>query len=366
MAHRSENGAKVSRSREWGIPVLNHLWLEDCFIKWYCLSPGEERYSSFPTGVNFMSLLGRAHLTEESLHWWLEGARNYQDDLQVESDLPIGAPTQPTPKPIEQATQKGEAEPAAMEVDQEPETAAIQSGVPEAVEQPQPVAGSSRSRGTKNAKTQSQSAPAKATSSGTREAEEAEEEEAPPTKKRRVTDERQKSPVRARDEPAQPATEGRPRRGAAIKAENTLHNNALDMIAFEKEKKRKDIIPPSERKAAQVRSATPETTTTRRRRRSTASKAEEAGDDDRTEPEEEETTVTQKKGQSAGKRKTSGKREKSRSVSVKADEEEEVEQEEQEDETICIIATTSVDLTAAQEKKVSRSRGHSILRIPLM
>lgn len=52
------HGTKTQKAISWGIPVVNHLWLEDCFINWRCLSPSNEKFSCFPPGVDFGTLLG--------------------------------------------------------------------------------------------------------------------------------------------------------------------------------------------------------------------------------------------------------------------------------------------------------------------
>ncbi|KAF7350976.1 Brct domain containing protein [Mycena sanguinolenta] len=55
-AHQS--GPKTAKAAEWSIPVVNHTWLEDCFIRWQNLTPALEKYVSYPPGVDFSSLLG--------------------------------------------------------------------------------------------------------------------------------------------------------------------------------------------------------------------------------------------------------------------------------------------------------------------
>ncbi|KAG9006990.1 hypothetical protein FRB93_008256 [Tulasnella sp. JGI-2019a] len=55
-------GTKVEKAITWGIPVVNHTWLEDCFLEWKPMSIGgsatAKKYSVFPSGLNFMHLLG--------------------------------------------------------------------------------------------------------------------------------------------------------------------------------------------------------------------------------------------------------------------------------------------------------------------
>ncbi|KAF7970484.1 hypothetical protein HWV62_23847 [Athelia sp. TMB] len=52
-------GLKTTKALSWSIPVVNHTWLEDCFLQWKALSPAcNPRYLSFPQGVDFVGVLG--------------------------------------------------------------------------------------------------------------------------------------------------------------------------------------------------------------------------------------------------------------------------------------------------------------------
>ncbi|KAJ7099474.1 hypothetical protein B0H15DRAFT_900731 [Mycena belliarum] len=52
------SGSKTAKAAEWSIPVVNHTWLEDCFLRWQCLTPALPKYISYPPGVDFSSILG--------------------------------------------------------------------------------------------------------------------------------------------------------------------------------------------------------------------------------------------------------------------------------------------------------------------
>ncbi|KAF9062435.1 BRCT domain-containing protein, partial [Rhodocollybia butyracea] len=58
------DGTKTARAREWDIPIVNHTWLEDCFIKWKNLSVGKDRYIYFPPGVDLSPQLGNRGFDE--------------------------------------------------------------------------------------------------------------------------------------------------------------------------------------------------------------------------------------------------------------------------------------------------------------
>ncbi|KAJ6497507.1 hypothetical protein C8R45DRAFT_129169 [Mycena sanguinolenta] len=94
-AHQS--GPKTAKAAEWSIPVVNHTWLEDCFIRWQSLTPALEKYVSYPPGVDFSSLLGERGfgteieniVTMEAAEYTSDTANNDRDlhhDSQVSAD----------------------------------------------------------------------------------------------------------------------------------------------------------------------------------------------------------------------------------------------------------------------------------------
>ena len=57
LTFRSHSGAKIAKAQTWGIPIVNHLWLEDCYAQWRDISPALDRYINFPPGMDFGVLL---------------------------------------------------------------------------------------------------------------------------------------------------------------------------------------------------------------------------------------------------------------------------------------------------------------------
>ncbi|KAI0344360.1 hypothetical protein BDW22DRAFT_1355739 [Trametopsis cervina] len=51
------SGTKTSKAVSWGIPIVNHLWLEDCFSQWRNILPAQEKYVSFSPGIDFGTVL---------------------------------------------------------------------------------------------------------------------------------------------------------------------------------------------------------------------------------------------------------------------------------------------------------------------
>ena len=54
----SIHGQKTDKARAWSLPVVNHTWLEDCFIQWRHLTTSTKKYITFPCGMDFSRLLG--------------------------------------------------------------------------------------------------------------------------------------------------------------------------------------------------------------------------------------------------------------------------------------------------------------------
>ncbi|KAJ9093723.1 hypothetical protein QFC21_006319 [Naganishia friedmannii] len=81
----TKSGEKVSRASAWGIPVMNHMYLEDCFTQWKRLPEAvDDRYTLFPNGVNYMSLLGNAKLNDKDLERWTAPAKDIDDDHDMQ------------------------------------------------------------------------------------------------------------------------------------------------------------------------------------------------------------------------------------------------------------------------------------------
>lgn len=54
----SKSGTKTDRATQWSIPVVNHTWLEDCFVNWRNLSVGNEKYVRFSPTCDCSGFLG--------------------------------------------------------------------------------------------------------------------------------------------------------------------------------------------------------------------------------------------------------------------------------------------------------------------
>ncbi|KAJ7132847.1 hypothetical protein C8R43DRAFT_652591 [Mycena crocata] len=52
------SGSKTDKARTWSVTVVNHVWLEDCFLNWKSMTPALQKYISYPAGVDFAQILG--------------------------------------------------------------------------------------------------------------------------------------------------------------------------------------------------------------------------------------------------------------------------------------------------------------------
>ncbi|KAJ7188855.1 hypothetical protein C8R46DRAFT_877027 [Mycena filopes] len=75
----SMSGSKTGKAAEWSIPIVNHTWLEDCFLRWRKLTPASPKYVSYPPGVDFSNLLGERGVAPEIQKIIEEEAREAED-----------------------------------------------------------------------------------------------------------------------------------------------------------------------------------------------------------------------------------------------------------------------------------------------
>ncbi|KAJ7503101.1 BRCT domain-containing protein, partial [Mycena galericulata] len=60
-----KSGPKTDKAADWSITVVNHTWLEDCFLRWQSLTPALHRYISYPAGIDFANILGERGLGKD-------------------------------------------------------------------------------------------------------------------------------------------------------------------------------------------------------------------------------------------------------------------------------------------------------------
>ncbi|CAK5281580.1 unnamed protein product [Mycena citricolor] len=76
-------GQKAARALSWSLPLVNQLWLEDCFAQWKYISPSIHKYIDFPPNVDFARMLGE------------RGTLDSMEDLEKEEEDDILARSKP-------------------------------------------------------------------------------------------------------------------------------------------------------------------------------------------------------------------------------------------------------------------------------
>lgn len=61
------NSEKCSAAREWGLQVINHLWLEDSYAAWKLQPVSAPRYNHFPSRTNLGDIAGQKMLDPQVL-----------------------------------------------------------------------------------------------------------------------------------------------------------------------------------------------------------------------------------------------------------------------------------------------------------
>ncbi|KAJ0420154.1 BRCT domain-containing protein [Aspergillus carlsbadensis] len=62
-----DNSEKCAAARDWGLEVVNHLWLEESYAKWKEMPVSDPRYTHFPRRTNLGEVVGQTRLDRTSL-----------------------------------------------------------------------------------------------------------------------------------------------------------------------------------------------------------------------------------------------------------------------------------------------------------
>src|SRR5271169_6809257 len=63
----SKSGDKCKHAHDWGIDVVNHLWLEETYAKWQVQSVTIPRYTHFPPQTNLTEIVDKTEIQEEGI-----------------------------------------------------------------------------------------------------------------------------------------------------------------------------------------------------------------------------------------------------------------------------------------------------------
>lgn len=82
-----DQSEKCAAAKEWGVKIVNHLWLEESYAKWKEQSVTDSRYTHFPPRTNLGEVVGQTQLDRHVLE------KNFFPDSDIEmSDAPAGKP----------------------------------------------------------------------------------------------------------------------------------------------------------------------------------------------------------------------------------------------------------------------------------
>lgn len=120
------NSEKCNAARDWGLQIVNHLWLEESYAKWKLQPVSDRRYTHFPRRTNLGEVVGQTRLDKavlEKLFFPSDGTNQVplspRGPMQGK-DQNAGAPTsmQPPPakaqKPTENGTEARESTPQVL------------------------------------------------------------------------------------------------------------------------------------------------------------------------------------------------------------------------------------------------------------
>ncbi|KAF7376219.1 hypothetical protein MSAN_00037000 [Mycena sanguinolenta] len=79
-------GEKTQKALSWSIAVVNHAWLEDCFVDWRDITPAVPKYIDFLPHVDFAPMLGERGIKLKLEHIETEE----EEDVEARERPPVG------------------------------------------------------------------------------------------------------------------------------------------------------------------------------------------------------------------------------------------------------------------------------------
>ncbi|KAJ7072842.1 hypothetical protein C8F01DRAFT_1105429 [Mycena amicta] len=83
------SGAKTDRAAAFDVPVVNHTWLEDCFLEWKTRQLANPKYVTYPNGVEFSSILGERGFGPRMAEIIAEEAEEAGEDMEERATTPV-------------------------------------------------------------------------------------------------------------------------------------------------------------------------------------------------------------------------------------------------------------------------------------
>jgi hypothetical protein len=86
----SKAGEKCRYAHDWGIDVVNHLWLEETYAKWQVQSVTVPRYTYFPPQTNLTEILDKTEIQDEGIiNFYAPEEDEEMTDVQGDNDEEI-------------------------------------------------------------------------------------------------------------------------------------------------------------------------------------------------------------------------------------------------------------------------------------
>ncbi|KAG0235379.1 hypothetical protein BGW42_005358 [Actinomortierella wolfii] len=78
------SGEKYEKGQEWNVKVVNHLWIEDCFLEWTIQSETKHKYVYLPPHSQLSFVFG-AKLPPEQIEEWVDMADGTESDARSDT-----------------------------------------------------------------------------------------------------------------------------------------------------------------------------------------------------------------------------------------------------------------------------------------
>ncbi|GLA36930.1 hypothetical protein AnigIFM63309_003428 [Aspergillus niger] len=111
------NSEKCAAAKEWGLQVVNHLWLEESYAKWKLQPVSDPRYTHFPKRTNLGEVVGQTRLDRtvlESIFFQSEGLSREQVSprraMQTKEQNTVAAKSSDTMQPPSAKVTESESE----------------------------------------------------------------------------------------------------------------------------------------------------------------------------------------------------------------------------------------------------------------
>lgn len=91
------HGDKVKRAREWNIPIVNHIWLEQCFATWTNQHLAQRSFITFPGAAQLSAVLGQVGVTDESVTPYIQAGPKIPPAVEMSQPTPTPPPEDVSP-----------------------------------------------------------------------------------------------------------------------------------------------------------------------------------------------------------------------------------------------------------------------------